>query len=122
MAQVLALVNTDDAQRRLIETALEATGDEQAMLLGPVAASARRWGPRATQDQANALRMIVVNATGALADAASAAYGALSLPPDQAVEMILKARKPNSGQPAVEGTASNEDHGSNISSSNTTGG
>ncbi len=112
VATVLALVSTESAQRALIETALAAGGDEQAMLLGPVATSARRWGAKATPQQADALRAIVIGATGVLADAASAAYGALSLPPDQAVEMILKARKPGSSAPAETGTAVNRDSGS----------
>jgi len=47
----------------------------------------------------------VTTATGALADAASAAYGALNLPPSQAVDMILKARRPGAGS---EGGAGGE--------------
>lgn len=105
VAQVLALVPTESAQRALLEAALSAQGDEQSMLLGPVAISARRWGPKATSQQADALRMIVTSATGGLADAASAAYGALSLPPGQAVEMILKSRQPGATPPAAEEAA-----------------
>ncbi|MBL9140881.1 MAG: hypothetical protein JNK53_03355 [Phycisphaerae bacterium] len=110
VANVLALVPTDTAQRALIETALAASGDEQAMLFVPVASSARRWGSFATPQQANGVRMVVESATGALGNAASAAYGALNLPPSQAVDMILKARKP--GQGASEGESGSEGGGS----------
>ena len=107
VAEVLALVPTETAQRALVEAALAAQGDEQTTLFGPVASSARRWGAKATPQQAEALRAIVTKATGALADAASMAYGAMSLPPSQAVEMILKSRQPgqNASPAAGDGTA-----------------
>lgn len=97
VATVLSLVSTESAQRALMEAALSATGDEQALLFEPVAASARRWGNHVASTQADALRMVVERSTGAVAEAAAAAYGALNLPSGQAVQMILKVRKPGEG-------------------------
>lgn len=94
VANVLALVGTEGAQRALAETALSATGDEQAMLFGPVAQSARRFGNLTTSAQSDAIRQVVQTATGATAEAAAAAYGALSLPSSEAVELIIKSRQP----------------------------
>jgi hypothetical protein len=109
VANTLALISTESAQRALMEAALSAEGDEQALLLEPVAASARRWGNHVASTQADALRAIVERATGALADAAAAAYGALNLPSGQAVQMILKVRKPGQGAaPVGEGTNETE--------------
>lgn len=120
VANVLALVSTQKAQQALIETALSVTGDEQAMLFAPVASSARRWGSQVTRQQADALRTLVTTATGALADAASAAYGALNLPPSQAVDMILKARRP--GASSEGGAGGDGGEGSEGSGAATEGG
>ncbi len=94
VANVLALIGTEGAQHALIETALSAQGDEQAMLFAPLAQSARHWGSKATQAQSDAIRQVVQTATGPTAEAAAAAYGALSLPSSEAVDLIIKSRQP----------------------------
>jgi hypothetical protein len=107
VAEVLALVDSRRAQRAIIDAALGASGDEQAMLLGPVARSARRFGSQATAAQTDSIRDLVRNSSGSLADAAAAAYGALSLPSSEAVDLIIKARVPGakSDAPADSGAA-----------------
>ena len=107
VAEVLALVDSRRAQRAIIDAALAASGDEQAMLLGPVARSARRFGSQATAAQTDSIRDLVRTSSGSLADAAAAAYGALSLPSSEAVDLIIKARVPGtkSAAPADSGAA-----------------
>ena len=107
VAEVLALVDSRRAQRAIIDAALAASGDEQAMLLGPVARSARRFGSQATAAQTDSIRDLVRTSSGSRADAAAAAYGALSLPSSEAVDLIIKARVPGtkSAAPADSGAA-----------------
>ena len=103
VAQVLALVNSNRAQRAVIDAALAASGDDQTMLLGAVAQGARRFGSKATTAQADAVRELVRTSTGPVADAAAAAFGALSLPSSEAVDLIIKSRVPGKkAEPAAE--------------------
>ena len=88
------MIDSTRAQRAVIDAALAAQGDEQAMLFGPVADGARRFGSKATTAQSDAIRELVRTSTGPVADAASAAFGALSLPSSEAVDLIIKSRVP----------------------------
>lgn len=90
VAGVMALIPTESAQVKLLDVALLASGDEQAELLGAVAASGRRNGNRAEQRQIAALRQLVLTSSGATADAAAMAYGALGLPTEEAIKLIIK--------------------------------
>lgn len=90
VANVMALIPTDSAQIKLLDVTLLASGDEQAELLGAVAASGRRNGNRAEARQIAALRQLVLSSSGSLADAAATAYGALGLPTEEAVQLIIK--------------------------------
>jgi hypothetical protein len=94
IAALLAMVDSRRAQGAVIDAALAASGDDQVLLLQSVAQGARRFGPRATDAQADAIRDLVRSASGANADAAAAAFGALRLPSSEAVDLILKARVP----------------------------
>jgi hypothetical protein len=94
VASLLAMVDSTRAQRAVIDAALAAEGDEQAMLFGPVADGARRFGSKATTAQSDAIRELVRTSMGPVADAASAAFGALSLPSSEAVDLIIKSRVP----------------------------
>ena len=94
IASLLAMVDSRRAQGAVIDAALAASGEEQVLLLQAVAQGARRFGPRASETQANAMRDLVRSASGANADAAAAAFGALRLPSSEAVDLILKARVP----------------------------
>jgi hypothetical protein len=86
------------------------------MLLGPVAEGARRFGPKASQQQCDALRTLVEGATGSVAVPAATAYGALNLPASGAVRMIIKSSEP--GKKPDGGDASSEKAGSSASASN----
>ena len=94
VAGLLSMIDSTRAQRAVIDAALAANGDEQAMLLSPVAQGARRFGSKATTAQADAVRELVRTAGGSVAEAAAAAFGALSLPSSEAVDLILKSRVP----------------------------
>jgi hypothetical protein len=94
VASLLAMIDSTRAQRAVIDAALAAQGDEQAMLFGPVADGARRFGSKATTAQSDAIRELVRTSMGPVADAASAAFGALSLPSSEAVDLIIKSRVP----------------------------
>ncbi|MBX3356028.1 MAG: hypothetical protein KF724_10075 [Phycisphaeraceae bacterium] len=90
VANVMALIPTDSAQIKLLDVALLASSDEQAELLEAVAASGRRNGNRAEPRQIAALRQLVQTSSGTTADASAIAYGALGLPAEEAVKLILK--------------------------------
>jgi hypothetical protein len=116
VADVLALIGTEGAQRAILEAALSSTGEEQEHLLHPVAQSARRFGTLATKSQADALRQLVETATGATADAAAAAYGAMNLPSSEAVDLIIKSREP--GKKAEGAAPSEKASGTSANASN----
>jgi hypothetical protein len=101
VASLLAMIDSTRAQRAVIDAALAAQGDEQAMLFGPVADGARRFGSKATTAQSDAIRELVRTSMGPVADAASAAFGALSLPSSEAVDLIIKSRVPGKKADAV---------------------
>lgn len=101
IASVLAWIDSERAQRAVIEAALSATGEDQVALLGSVTEGARRFGGKASTAQMNALRELVRSSTGATADALAAAVGALGLPSAEAVDLVLKLRVPGSGGAAA---------------------
>lgn len=90
VADVLAVMDTQEAQRRLFDAALAATEAEQIELIDRVAASARRFGNRLDTRQVDALIKLIGDSSGQLADAAARLHGALDLPAANAVRVILK--------------------------------
>ncbi|HMN97175.1 MAG TPA: HEAT repeat domain-containing protein [Phycisphaerales bacterium] len=90
IADVLAMMDTVEAQRMLFDTALAAEEAEQVELLDRVAASARRFGNRLEPRQIEALVRLVGSSSGPLADAAGRLHGALDLPAATAVRVIVK--------------------------------
>ncbi len=91
VAEVLAWVPTEAAQRALLGKALEpADADEQAGLLRAAAASARRFGDKADPGQVERLREIMTGGAGQVSDAAAACYGALNLGPRETIRMIVR--------------------------------
>lgn len=90
VADVLALTNTETAQRRLLDAAIAAKETEQIELLDRVAASARRFGNKVEPRQVEALLKLIGESTGATADAAARVHGALNLPASNAVKLIVK--------------------------------
>lgn len=88
VADILALIDSDRAQRTLFDAALAATGDEQIELLDRVADSVKRYGNHAEQRHIDALIELIVNSGGDTAEAAARLHGALVLPPGAALELI----------------------------------
>ena len=88
VADILALIDGDDAQRTLFSAALAARGDEQIELLDRVAVSVKRYGDRTEPHHVAALLDLVKQASGDLAEAAARVHGALNLPADAALELI----------------------------------
>jgi HEAT repeat protein len=88
VADILAVIDSDDAQRTLFSAALAATGDEQIELLDRVAVSVKRYGDRTEPHHVDALLDLVKQASGELAEAAARIHGALNLPTDAALELI----------------------------------
>ncbi len=88
VAEILALIDSDRAQRKLFDAALAADGNEQIELFASVAGSVKRFGDRAEQRHIAALLQVVANSSGATAEAAAQVHGALNLPSDTAVNLI----------------------------------
>jgi len=93
VAGVLALLSTDTAQRALMDSALAASSEDQAMLLMSVATSARKFGNLLQPNQIESLRTLIQNSSGSTADAAGQAFGALGLPTSEVVKLILTPKK-----------------------------
>lgn len=92
IADILALIDSERAQRDLFDAALAASGNEQIELLGRVANSVKRFGNRAQDRHIDSLIHLVVNSTGRTAEAAGQVHGALNLPPASAVRLIAQDR------------------------------
>lgn len=88
VADILALIDSDNAQRQLFDAALAASGDEQVELLKRVADSVRLIGDRAEKRHVDALIALITKSTGDTADAAAAVHGSLNLPTSDAVKLI----------------------------------
>ena len=88
VAEILALIESDRAQRKLFDAALAAQGNEQIELFASVAGSVKRFGDRTEKRHIDALLQVVANSSGATAEAAAQVHGALNLPSDTAVNLI----------------------------------
>ncbi len=89
VAEVLAMIDSETAQRALVEAALTSSDvDEQIELLDASTQSVRRFGPKATQQQIASLLDVVASGSGDLADAAARLHGAMNLPTSNAVGLI----------------------------------
>ncbi|MSR68811.1 MAG: hypothetical protein EXS17_00455 [Phycisphaerales bacterium] len=93
VARVLALMPSEKSQRALMDAALAAGPEVQEMLLGDVATSARKFGNLLQSRQLDALRSLISNAEGSVADAAGQAFGALGLPSAEVVKLIVAPAK-----------------------------
>ncbi|MCH2133381.1 MAG: hypothetical protein MK116_06495 [Phycisphaerales bacterium] len=81
VAEILAHIDSPDAQRAIFNAALSSTaGDDRVPLLDYTAASIRRFGDHATDAQAAELKQMIASATGEEADAAARVMGALNRP------------------------------------------
>lgn len=90
VADILALINSDDVQRALFDAALQAQDDEQVELLERVAESIKRFGDRGEQRHLDALTQLVQNSDGDTAEAAARVHGAMNLPASQAMNFLPK--------------------------------
>lgn len=88
VADVVAMIDSDRAQRRLFDAALAATDYDQVDLLTRVAASVKRFGNRAEERHVNALLDLVAKSEGRTAEAAAEVHGAMNLPATAAVRLI----------------------------------
>lgn len=90
IAQALALVPSQAAQRALLSAGLNAEGDDRVMLLKATAESARRFGDKADPTQVDRLRALLVQGEGSVGAAAAECYGSLNLGPQESIKLILK--------------------------------
>jgi hypothetical protein len=88
VADILAMMESDNAQRTLFDAAFAATDAEQIELLERVAESVRRSGDRAEKRHIAALVELLSDSTGQLAEAAAEVHGALNVPTSDAIELL----------------------------------
>lgn len=88
VADILALIDSEDAQQALFDAALDASGGEQVDLLGRVAESVKRHGDQAAPRHVTALLQLVADSSGSLAEAAATVHGALNRGTGDAVGLI----------------------------------
>lgn len=89
IAEVLAHVPGEKAQRTIFETAMSAEGNDRTRLLAYAADSAKRFGNQLEQRQVDALVAYTKSSTGDEATAAAALMGALNLKGTNIVPLIL---------------------------------
>ena len=89
-AGVLSLINSDQAQQALAESALASEGDLQLSMLASLAESATYFGNMLNAGQIDSLIELVQTSDGERAIAAARAHGALSLPTADAVKLLLE--------------------------------
>lgn len=92
VADILAMIDSETAQRRLIAAALGAADTEQIDLLERVADSIRRFGNRAESRQVQAIVQLVRSSSGRLAEAAGRVHGAMDLAGTSAADLIGRGR------------------------------
>jgi hypothetical protein len=92
VAEILAMIDSDRAQRQLFDAAFAAKEGEQVTLLKLTADSVRRFGDRAEPRHVSSLVDLVAHATGETAEAAAAVHGALNLPTSEALKLMPQER------------------------------
>lgn len=92
IAEILARIDQDRAQRAVMEAALAATGDKRVALLGLVGDSGKRFGNKLEAGQVARLTEIAVAGADAEATAAASLIGTLNLARTELVPMILEAK------------------------------
>ena len=88
VADILALIDSDRAQRVLFDAALAASDEEQIDLLDRVAESVKRFGDRTEPRHVEGLLNLITSSGGYTAEAAARVHGALVLPSGTAIELI----------------------------------
>jgi len=93
VADVLARIGQPRAQQAIAEAAIRAAGEERLALLEKVADSAKRFGNQLQSRQVTRLVELAEAQDLATATAAAAALGALGLPNERIVPLILSGRE-----------------------------
>lgn len=90
--EVLALLNTQEAQRALANAALDDARPEETRisLLGSLAESATHYGSKLNEVQLDGVRAMLDTAKGDLGIAAARAFGAHSQPTAKVIDLITK--------------------------------
>ncbi|MCB1282355.1 MAG: hypothetical protein KDB18_12615, partial [Salinibacterium sp.] len=89
VAGVLAVIDAEIAQVALMDQALAASGSDRVALLGLTAHSVKRFGARLESRQIDRLIDLVASAQGDEGTAAAALAGALGLPNDRLLPLII---------------------------------
>ena len=89
---VLALIEQPEAQRAIAAAAMDKAKSSslRVKLLGHLASSFRRFGMQLEQREVRHLQELVAESSGRLADAASQAFGAASLPTAMSTDLITQ--------------------------------
>lgn len=88
VADILALIPDQRAQRKLFDDAMVDGDDQQIDLLERAAESVKRYGNMIEQRHIDALIDLIMNTDGEIAEAASRVHGSLNLPAGAALELI----------------------------------
>ncbi len=88
VADILALMDSQAAQRALFDAALDASGDEQLVLLDRVAESVKSFGDHSHPRHVEAVLDLITSSGGQTAEAAARVAGSLNLPTSTAIELI----------------------------------
>jgi HEAT repeat protein len=88
VADILALMDSRAAQRALFDAALDASGDEQLVLLDRVAESVRNFGDHSDPRHVEAVLDLITSSGGQTAEAAARVAGSLNLPTSTSIELI----------------------------------
>lgn len=88
VAEIIAKIDSDNAQRKLFDASLAAADDEQVDLLKLTADSVRRFGDRAEKRHVDGLLDLISKATGPTAEAAATVHGSLNMADSGAVKLL----------------------------------
>lgn len=88
VADILALIPDQRAQRKLFDDAMVDGDDQQIDLLERAADSVKRFGNMIEKRHVDALMDLIINSEGEIAEAAARVHGALNLPAGAALELI----------------------------------
>ena len=90
VAEILSLIESERAQQALLDAALaEEVGTDRVPLLNWSSASIRRWGNRSHRRHVEELRYLIDNSSGPVADAAARVHGAMNLPAQESIIVVI---------------------------------
>lgn len=90
VAEILALIESERSQHALLDAALaEDVGADRIQLLDRAGSSVRRWGNRSHRRHVEELQYLIDNSSGDVADAAARVHGAMNLPPQDSIKIVI---------------------------------